>query len=443
MRLGGAVDLRTTVGSVELPNPVLTASGTAGHGAELAGYLDLARLGAIVVKSLAAEPWPGNPPPRVHQTPAGMLNSVGLQGTGVAAWLVDELPRLEERGARVVASIWGRRVEDYERAARLLRGAPGVVAVEVNVSCPNLEDRSRMFAHSASATSDAVAAAAAADLPRWVKLSPNTPDLVEIAGAALEAGAEALVLVNTVLGLAVDIRHRTYRLGSGPRGGGLSGPAIRPVAVRAVHDCRAAFPEAGIVGVGGVARGVDAVELLMAGADAVEVGTATFLNPRAPAKVLAELTAWCRRNRVGDVRSIVGVVHGPAYPAPDDTLAGTEGYEGGERRGRERRQGDRRRSVPRGAIHNVPPGGETRDAEDHADGASLLGVLAGGAEEPEARDLAQAMLAVIERRADQQAEQVAKLVEVATLVGQSVPPRVGEESGGDRVETEEDNDDND
>lgn len=305
----GTVDLSTAVGSVELPNPVLTASGTAGHGAELAGYLELSSLGAVVVKSLAAEPWPGNPAPRVHETPAGMLNSVGLQGPGVTAWLEEELPALADRGARVVASIWGRRVEDFGRAAAMLAGAPAVVAVEVNVSCPNLEDRSRMFAHSPSATADAVAASAAAGVPRWAKLSPNTADLLEVAAAALGAGAEALVLVNTVLGMSIDVKRRDYRLGSGPAGGGLSGPAIRPVAVRAVHDARAAFPAAGIVGVGGVGRGVDAVELLMAGADAVEVGTATFRDPRAPATVLAGLARWCRWHDVAAVRDIVGAVH--------------------------------------------------------------------------------------------------------------------------------------
>ncbi|HUI04233.1 MAG TPA: dihydroorotate dehydrogenase, partial [Acidimicrobiales bacterium] len=312
------VRLHTAVASLPLPNPVLTASGTSGHGAELAAYVDLAALGAVVVKSLSVEPWPGNAPLRVHDTPAGMLNSVGLQGPGIGNWLRDELPALNERGARVVASIWGRHVEDYAHAAALLAGAPGVVAVEVNVSCPNLEDRSRMFAHSAQATAAAVAASAACGLPRWAKLSPNVTDIVEIAAAALGAGAEALVLVNTVMGMAIDPRTRTYVLGAG--GGGLSGPAIRPVAVRAVHDCRAAFPDAGIVGVGGVSRGVDVVELMLAGADAVEVGTATFRDPRAPARVLAGLRRWCRVHDVADVRELVSAVHRttPGRPEPAD-----------------------------------------------------------------------------------------------------------------------------
>jgi dihydroorotate dehydrogenase (NAD+) catalytic subunit len=321
------VDLRTRVGSVVLPNPVLTASGTAGHGAELGGYLDLASLGAVVVKSLAAGPWDGNPAPRVHDTAAGMLNSVGLQGPGVAHWLAHELPALHERGARVVASIWGRRVEDYAQAAEMLAGAPGVVAVEINVSCPNLEDSSRMFAHSPRATADAVAASAPCGVPRWAKLSPNTADLLDVAAAALGAGAEALVLVNTVLGMSIDIGRRDYALGSGASGGGLSGPAIRPVAVRAVHDCRAAFPDAAIVGVGGISRGVHAVEMMLAGADAVEVGTATFRDPRAPARVLAGLARWCQLHDVADVGTLVGAVHrvrpgtAPTAPGPVDPSA--------------------------------------------------------------------------------------------------------------------------
>jgi dihydroorotate dehydrogenase (NAD+) catalytic subunit len=303
------VDLHTSVGSVRLPNPVLTASGTSGHGAELGAYVDLATLGAVVVKSLSERPYPGNPPPRVHETPSGMINSVGLQGPGMHRWLREELPALADRGARVVVSIWGQRVEDFARASQMILGVPNVVAVEVNVSCPNLEDRSRMFAHSAHATYDAVAACEPCGLPRWAKLSPNVADLLEIAGAALDAGAEGLVLVNTLLGMAIDTKRRDYALGSGPSGGGLSGPAIRPVALRAVHDCRAAFVDAGIVGVGGVTRGVDAVAMLMAGADAVEVGTATFRDPRAPARVLSGLTRWCRRNGVRDVRSLVSAVH--------------------------------------------------------------------------------------------------------------------------------------
>ena len=301
----GGVDLTTSVGSVPLPNPVMTASGTAGHGAELARYVDLSSLGAVVVKSLSAEAWSGNPAPRVTEVDAGMLNSVGLQNRGVEAWLEDELPPLLATGARVVASVWGFTIEAYEKAAGALAAAPPeVVAVEVNLSCPNVEHRRNMFAHDARLTADAVEATAGCRRPRWAKLSPNVTDITEIAAAALGAGAEALTLVNTVMGMAIDPETRRARLGAG--GGGLSGPAIRPVAVRAVYDVCAAFPGAAVVGVGGVATGEHAVELLLAGASAVQVGTATFADPRAPARVLAQLERWCGRHRVARVADLVG-----------------------------------------------------------------------------------------------------------------------------------------
>jgi len=304
------VDLTAAVGSVTLPNPVMTASGTGGHGAELAAYMDLSSLGAVVVKSLSAEPWAGNPPLRVHETTAGMLNSVGLQGPGVATWLADDLPALVASGARVVASIWGRRIADYEAAAALLADAPPeVVAVEVNLSCPNTDAARDLFAHSASATRDAMAATAACGRPRWAKLSPNVTDLVPIAAAAQEGGAHAVTLVNTVLGMAIDPETASYRLGSGPRGGGLSGPAIHPIAVRAVHDVHAALPDLPIVGVGGVTSGADAAELILAGASAVQVGTATFADPRACVRVLRELTAWLERASCSSIRANVGAAH--------------------------------------------------------------------------------------------------------------------------------------
>ncbi len=306
-----AGDLTARVGSLVLPNPVMTASGTAGHGAELAPYLDLGRLGAVVVKSLSAEPWPGNPPLRVTETGLGMLNSVGLQGPGVAAWLEHDLPPLLASGARVVASIWGRSVAEYRRAAELLAGAPeGVVAVEVNLSCPNTEAGRDLFAHAPDTTAAALDAAAACGRPRWAKLSPNVTDLVPIAAAAREAGAEAVTLVNTVLAMAIDPETGEYVLGSGERGGGLSGPGIHPIAVRAVHDVHAALPDLPIVGVGGVATGADAAELVLAGASAVQVGTATFADPRAPERVLDELGAWLDRTGRGSIGKSVGAAHG-------------------------------------------------------------------------------------------------------------------------------------
>lgn len=287
----------------------MTAAGTAGHGAELRSSVDLAGLGAVVVKSLSASAWSGNPAPRLHGTPAGMLNSVGLQNPGVEAWLEHELPALLATGATVVASIWGFTVEEYEKAAGMLASAPdAVVAVEVNLSCPNVESRRDMFAHSASATAEVVAATSGCSRPRWAKLSPNVTDLVEIAGAALDAGADAVTLVNTVMGMVIDLEARRPLLGAG--GGGLSGPAIHPVAVRAVYDVHAALPDAAIVGVGGVTSGETAVELLLAGASAIQVGTATFADPRAPGRVAKELEAWCRRHGVGAVTELIGASHG-------------------------------------------------------------------------------------------------------------------------------------
>lgn len=315
------------MGSVTLPNPVMTASGTSGHGAELDAYLPLRRLGAVVVKSLAAAPWPGNPAPRVREVRGGMLNSVGLQGPGVAAWLEHELPALVRCEARVVVSIWGRSVQGFARAAQMLaeglpeaaraaRGADGahvsaghgVLAIEVNVSCPNVEDRSRMFAHSPAAAAEAVAASECG-LPRWAKLSPNVPDITEVACAVVAAGAEGLTLVNTLLGMAIDVEGRRPLLGG--VGGGLSGAAVHPAAVRAVWECRDALPDAAIVGVGGVRTGVDAVELLLAGANAVQVGSATFADPRAPWRVAAELERWCAAHGVARVEDLCGGARPP------------------------------------------------------------------------------------------------------------------------------------
>lgn len=307
------VELAATLGPLRLRNPVMTAAGTSGHGAELAAYFDLAELGGLVVKSLAAFAWPGNAGRRLAAVPGGMLNAVGLQGPGVEAWLEQDVPRLARSGATVIASIWGRTPAEYAEAARLLTDAdPCVVAVEVNVSCPNLHDRRRMFAHSPRATADAVAAAGACRLPRLVKLSPGVPDLVEIAGAALGAGATGLILVNTLPAMAIDLEERRPVLVGG---GGLSGQALHPVAVRAVFECRAAFPGVPIVGAGGVACGEDAVELLLAGADAVEVGTATLADPRAPLRVLRQLEQWCERRGVTAVAELVGAAHGARPPA--------------------------------------------------------------------------------------------------------------------------------
>lgn len=299
--------LATTVGSLVLPGPILAASGTAGHGAELAAYGSLDELGAVVVKSLSADAWPGNLAPRLRPLATGMINSVGLQGPGIEAWCASDLPKLHATGATVVVSIWGRSVEDFARAADLLVGVD-VAAVEINVSCPNLEDRSRMFAHSSQATADVVAATSRLTVPRWVKLSPNTADLVEVAAAAVAAGADGLTVANTVLGMVIDVEARRPALGNG--GGGLSGPGIHAVAVRAVFETHAALPEVPILGVGGVNSGVDAIELVMAGASAVQVGTASLAEPRAPWRIQAEMVRWLERHGVASLDEVKGAAHG-------------------------------------------------------------------------------------------------------------------------------------
>ncbi len=307
--VAGDVDMTCRLGSIQLLNPVMTASGTAGHGDELQAYFPLSSLGAVVAKSISPGPWPGNPVPRVHQTPSGMLNSVGLQGPGVEAWIREDLPLLVTAGARVVVSIWGQRVADYAEAATMLAGVDGLTAIEVNVSCPNVEDRRRMFAHSPEATAEVLAAVHQANpLPLWAKLSPNVADVAEVANAAIGAGAEAVTLINTVLGMTIDIDKRRPLLGAG--GGGLSGAAIHPVAVRAVYDVRSALPDATIIGVGGVMSGADAIELLMAGANGIQVGTATFRDPRAPLRVLEEMESWCARRGVRSVSDLIGAAHG-------------------------------------------------------------------------------------------------------------------------------------
>jgi dihydroorotate dehydrogenase (NAD+) catalytic subunit len=227
----------------------------------------------------------------------------------VAAWLVEDLPALLARGARVVASIWGTSVEEYEAAATLLAGAPeGVVAVEVNLSCPNVHAARAMFAQDPVATEEVMAVTAAVGRPRWAKLTSNVTDLVAIAEAAVRGGAEAVTLVNTVLGMAIDPVTRRYRLGAGPKGGGVSGAGIHPMAVRAVHDVHAALPTLPIVGVGGVLDGESAAELLLAGASAVQVGTATFADPRAPALVLAGLERWLDQQGERRVNDVIGAI---------------------------------------------------------------------------------------------------------------------------------------
>jgi dihydroorotate dehydrogenase (NAD+) catalytic subunit len=306
------VDPTVRLGPLVLPAPIVAASGTFGHGDEVARLCDPRGLGAVTVKSLAPYAWDGNPAPRLHPAPGGgMLNSVGLQGPGVEHWVAHELAGLRERGARVIASLWGRTVDDFAIAAKLLAPATrDLVAVELNVSCPNLEDQSRMFAHSPVATAAVVRAVVGTDLglPLFVKLSPNTFEIVDVARSAVDAGATGLTLVNTVLGFAIDAASRAPVLGAG--NGGLSGAPIKPVALRAVHDVATALPGVPVIGTGGVTSGVDAVEMLLAGASAVGVGTATFRDPRAALRITDELIGWCADHGVTAVADLTGAMRG-------------------------------------------------------------------------------------------------------------------------------------
>jgi dihydroorotate dehydrogenase (NAD+) catalytic subunit len=307
------VDLAARVGRIELPNPIVAASGTFGHGAELAALCPPSELGAVTSKSVAAFPWAGNAPRRVAPAPGGgMLNAVGLTGPGVESWVAHDLPALRGAGARVIASIWGRSVEEFAAVASSLAAVgDDIVAVEINVSCPNLEDRSRVFAHSCAATAAAVGAVrgALSDVPLLAKLSPNVTDLREIAGAALAAGADGLTLVNTLMGMVIDVDARQPVLAAG--GGGLSGPPLLPVALRAVAEVHAEYPSVPIVGTGGVTTGADAAAMLLAGAAAVGVGTATLAEPRATIRIRDELAEWGRDQGVRAVADIVGALAAP------------------------------------------------------------------------------------------------------------------------------------
>ena len=297
-----------SIGSVHLSQPVLTASGTAGHCVELNRYFSMADIGATVVKSLFATPWPGNPAPRLHPTPAGMINAVGLQGPGVPKWCETDLPELEKHGVTIVASIWGRTVEEYRQAAELLAPhAHRIAALEVNLSCPNLEGRGGIIAHDAEMSANVIAACAVTGVPMWAKLSPNTDRLITIAESVVEAGAEALTLTNTLLGMLLNSKTAQPVLGNG--GGGVSGRAMFPVALRAVFDVRKALPHIPIVGVGGIASGNDAIAMMQAGAHAVQVGTASFARPDAAMKILNEMHAWMRKQGVSQWSEITNTAH--------------------------------------------------------------------------------------------------------------------------------------
>ena len=305
-----SIDLSTTLGSAWFPAPVFTASGCASSGKELAQFFPLQEIGAVVTKSIMTKARHGRPTPRMAETPSGMLNSIGLQGPGIDAFLANDVPWLLEQKARVIVSIAGETVEEYSSLARKLRAVPGISAIEVNISCPNVENRGLVFAcdpDAAHAVIDGVRRTLGGELPIIAKLSPDVTNIVEIAKIVVDAGADALALINTLLGMVINLDSMRPHLGG--KTGGLSGPAIRPVAVRAIYQVHAAMPKVPILGMGGVASGRDALELILAGASGVSVGTASFGNPEAPIKVQRELGELLSVRGFNSLREAIGYAH--------------------------------------------------------------------------------------------------------------------------------------
>ena len=304
------VDLSTTLANAWFPTPIFTASGCASSGKELAQFFPLKDIGAVVTKSVMSKPRHGRPTPRMAETPSGMLNSIGLQGPGIDSFLANDVPWLLEQKARVIVSIAGETIEEYSTLARKLRSVSGLSAVEVNISCPNVENRGLVFACDPDASRrviDGVRKTIGGELPIIAKLSPDVTDLASIARGVVEAGADALALINTVLGMVINLDTMKPHLGG--KTGGLSGPAIRPVAVRAIYQVHAALPHIPILGMGGVASGRDALELILAGASGVSVGTASFGNPTALITIQNELRDLLAARGFATVAQAIGYAH--------------------------------------------------------------------------------------------------------------------------------------
>ena len=307
-------DYSATIGGAIFPNPILTASGCAGSGKELVQFFSLMELGAIVTKSIMLKPRSGRATPRMAETPSGMLNSIGLQGPGIDQFLSDDVPWLQSQGARIIISIAGETVEEYAILAKKLSQVSGISAIEVNISCPNVENRGQVFSCEPSTTFAAISAVRKNIDPRMpiiAKLSPDVTDIAAIAEVALTAGADALALINTLLGMVIDINTLRPKLAG--KTGGLSGPAIRPVAVRAIYQVRARIPSISILGMGGVTEGRDALELILAGANAVAIGTATFGNPLAVIDVRNQLEELLIERGFNSLSEAVGYAHREEY----------------------------------------------------------------------------------------------------------------------------------
>jgi dihydroorotate dehydrogenase (NAD+) catalytic subunit len=304
MNVATSVDLSVNVGALRLANPILAASGTFGYGVEFAHLVDLNRLGGIVVKGLSLEPMAGAPAPRLCETPSGMLNAVGLQNVGVRAFVAEKLPALRQYRTAVIANVFGYTIDEYVGVIRILEEAEGLAAYELNISCPNTAHGGLQFGSDPQMVLEVVSAARrTVRRPLWVKLSPNVSDIGVIAKAAEEAGADALTVANTYQAMSIDVQTRKSRLGRAT--GGLSGPAIRPITLRLVYETSRVV-KIPIIGLGGVEKADDALEYIIAGASAIQVGTANFSEPRACEDILDQMERYCSGNKINNISNLIG-----------------------------------------------------------------------------------------------------------------------------------------
>ena len=304
------LDLSTTLGNAWFPSPLFTASGCASSGKELAQFISLKDIGAVVTKSVMNKPRHGRPTPRMAETPSGMLNSIGLQGPGIDAFLATDVPWLLAQGSRVIVSIAGETVDEYSVLARKLRAVSGISAIEVNISCPNVESRGQVFAtdcETAARVIDGVRKVIGGEIPILAKLTPDVTNIVDIARSVVDAGADGVALINTVLGMVINLDTMKPHLGG--KTGGLSGPAIRPISVRAIYQVHEAFPKLPILGMGGVSSGRDALELILAGASGISIGTASFGDPSAITSIQKELATLLTQRGFTSLQQAIGYAH--------------------------------------------------------------------------------------------------------------------------------------
>ncbi|MEJ2421354.1 MAG: dihydroorotate dehydrogenase [Acidobacteriota bacterium] len=307
-----AVEMSVKIGAVRLSNPVLLASGCCGYGLDMESHLDLNAVGGVCLKGLSMSGSEGNPPPRICETPAGMLNSIGLQNVGVPEFRRTYAPKLRKYRTAFIANFYGHTVEEYVAAARALDEEPVVAALEMNISCPNIRQGGISFGTDPRSVHEVTAACRrVCGKPLWVKLSPNVTDITVTARAAQDAGADALTCINTLPGMAIDVERRTFKINT--KTGGLSGPALRPVAVRMVYQVAQAV-KIPVVGIGGISKASDALEFLLAGAQAVQVGTALFTNPQAPLDILEGIEDYCSRHGFGAAGDLSGAVEDDRSP---------------------------------------------------------------------------------------------------------------------------------